>query len=125
MADRWVFEKPAVNLAGLLLEELIEGVARVAGIARRRRIQSRCPRATRDLRRGGFARHGNPRREQRALVLLILNRNAHRYRLHALKARRRFEMGALLATVQLSPALRTRSIEHGAWEQRRRAVVTA
>jgi hypothetical protein len=121
----WVCSRgQAVSPAELLLKKLVEGVARVARITRRR-IQSRRSGTAGDLCRGGFASHGHARRECGAIVLLVLDGNAHRYRLHALKAGRRLEVGALLATVQLSPALRAGPIEHRAREKRRRAVVTA
>ncbi len=65
------------------------------------------------------------RGEQRAIVLLILHGDPNGYRLHALKTCRRLEVGTLLAAVQCSAALRTRSMKGRARGERRRAVVTA
>ena len=73
----------------------------------------------------GVARHGDARPEERALIRLILGSDAHRDRLQALEARRRLEIGALLAAVQCHAALRAVSAEVDVRRERRRAVEAA
>ena len=63
--------------------------------------------------------------EQLALVGLILDRDSHRDRLQALKARGRLEIRALLAAVQRDAALGTVAAEVDARAQRRGAVEAA
>jgi hypothetical protein len=67
---------------------------------------------------------GPPWLEQRALVCLILHRDAQRNGLHALEARRRLKVRALLTAVQLNAALRAGAGEKHIRRERRGTVVT-
>ena len=71
----------------VLLEELVEGVARVVGVARRRGAGVSGGGAGAGAEAGSaIARHRDARRKQGALVRLVLHRNAHRDGLQALEA---------------------------------------
>src|ERR1022692_3802714 len=81
------------------------GAAAPAGSVRRTgRIDDR---AGRRRRGAAIACHSNARRKQGTLVGLVLQRDARRNRLQALKSRGRLEMGALLAAMQRGVTFRT------------------
>jgi hypothetical protein len=73
----------------------------------------------------GITRHGYPRGEERALVQLVLYRQADRNRLETLKPGGGFEVSTLLATVQRDSAFRTWRVETCPRRQGRRATVAA
>jgi hypothetical protein len=87
-----------------LLKQAVESCAGVVGVARRRAAIAGLVRCSRRRSRG-IARHRDTRFEQRAIVGLILDHYTYRYRLHALKARRRLKVGTLLAAVERGMAL--------------------
>jgi hypothetical protein len=87
----------------LLLKEIVEGLAGVAG-TRNMLGGNRWPRH--GSRRGGVFFNGGAKFVELAIVLLVLARDAFRNRLHAFKSRGRIEIGALLAGMQLERALR-------------------
>ena len=76
-------------------------------------------------RANSIASHSHARLEELAQICPILRRDALRYRLQALEARRRLEECALLTAVQRRVALRARSGEICAGGQRGRAVVAS
>ncbi len=84
------------------------------GLRRRRRCGTGC-----------ISGHGDARLKQRAFIGLIFRRDPHRHRLHALEARGRLEIGALLAAMQGDAALGAFAGEIGVREQWRGTVVTA
>ena len=72
-----------------------------------------------------LARYGDPRGKERAVVGLILHRDAHRDRLQALKPGGGLEVGALFAAVQFGVALGAAAGEVGSGGKRRGAVETS
>jgi hypothetical protein len=103
-----------------LLEQGVECAAGVTGIARALAIRRRRRRGSG---RRCVARHSNTRFEQVAFVGFILQRNPDRNGLQALKARGRFEVGALLAAVQSGSAFRAVAAEIGSAGKLRGAVI--
>ena len=81
-------------------------------------------RGGRRLAGGPLARHGYPRREQAALVVLVLHRNPHRNRFQTLETGGRLKVGALFAAVQLGIALGASPAEIEIRGKRRRAIET-
>jgi len=76
-------------------------------------------------RRSTVARYSHAGLKQGAIVVLVLDRDAHRDGLHALEARRGFKEGALLAAMQFGIAFRAIAGEIGVGGERRRAVEAA
>src|SRR5450432_2721556 len=74
---------------------------------------------------GAVSRNGDPWRERRALVALVLSGNAHQDRLQALKPGGWLEMGTLFAAMQRNAAFGASACEINSFRQRRRAVVAA
>src|ERR1039457_5943050 len=104
------------------LEELVEGVAGVFGIAWRRRAH-----LDRHRRRhvvGAFSRPGHPRHKRIALVDLVLHGDAHRDGLEALETHGWLKIGALFAAVQLGVALGAVASEADVGRKGCRTVVT-
>jgi hypothetical protein len=87
----------------LFLEKILECLAGI-GWTRRALGGSRCPCDGSRWRSVLFDRR--TKFVERAMVPLVLARNALRHRLHAFKSRARVKIGALLAGVQLESALR-------------------
>lgn len=72
-----------------------------------------------------FTGYRDAGRERRTFIRLILQRDPYRNRSHALEARGRFKVGALLTAMQLGRAFWAGSVKHGAGRQRGGATVTA
>jgi hypothetical protein len=100
------------------LKEIIEGGAGVARCARGRAHSGF--RSSRNDRAGrkAVASYRNTRRKETARIRLVLHGNTLRDRFHALKARGRLKVDALLAAVQTSSALRAGTFEIDAGRQR-------
>jgi hypothetical protein len=115
--------KQALRSRGVsqLLEQFIECAAGILGIAGRRRSGDRagggCGRRRGKTVGGALPCDCHPRRKQRAIVPLVLDRDPYRDWLEALKSRGRFEMRALLATVQIGITFRTHAVHVGAGRQ--------
>jgi hypothetical protein len=107
-----------------LSEKPVEGIARIHGVFRSRSVDAGNRLAACVL-SGDFTRHGDARRKQRTFVGLILNRDSHRYGLHALEPGGRLEVHALFTTMQRDSALRAIAREIRAGRQGRGATVTA
>jgi hypothetical protein len=111
----------------LLLEEAVEGAAGGVGVARPGRAT--LGHGMRGRRRGSAGRavprHGDPRRERTAVVVLVLGGNANQNRLEALETGGGLEVRALLATVQRYVALRAVAREIDPFGEGRGAVITA
>jgi hypothetical protein len=72
-----------------------------------------------------IAGHCDARLEQLAFISLVFDRDPHRDRFQALKARRRLEVSALLAAMQSRSALGTLPFEVDPFAQQRRAAVAS
>src|SRR5271157_2615852 len=105
------------------LEELVEGVAGVFGIAGRGGAYFERHRRRHVV--GAFAGHRHARHERIALVGLVLHGDAHQDGLEALEARGWLEVGTLLATVQLGVAFGAVASEVDVWRKGCRAIETS
>jgi hypothetical protein len=112
------------NRRALLLEQVFECLAGIQGPGRIGRFHGNLRRLHIRRRRGIFL-HRHPELVKSAIVFRILRRNPCRHRLRALKLRARIEKPALLAAMQLKPALRAFSVGVKSRNQHRPAIRAA